>query len=85
MGSRNRLIHLLELYEILLDGPQSFHSLRNKLGMGYKSLQNLLSKLIDGDFLQVEENENVKYYIPSKKLIILFKESFYDGLREFSQ
>lgn len=80
--NRNRLVYLLEMYELLLGSPQTFNSIRTEIGIGYNSLNRLLDKLIEKELVYTKIRDNLVYYYPTPTLFDLFTYSFYDGLQE---
>ncbi len=81
---RNSFIILLHVYELLLLGPQTFYSIRNKVKVGYHPLRKLMDRMV-ADGLAERINKNGKeYFQGTQQLFELFSGSFYDGLRKLS-
>ena len=80
--NRNRFIYLLEVYELLLEEPQTFNSLRTSINMGYQSLRRLLDRMIEKELTFIKQRDGIDYYYPTQELFELFADSFYDGLQQ---
>ncbi len=81
---RNSLILLLHLYELLLREPQTFYSLRSKIGVGFNPLRKLIDELVKDGLVTVWKRDGKTFYEGTPKLFELFSGSFYDGLRKFA-
>ena len=82
---RNSFIILLKVYELLLQKPQTFYSLRSKVKVGYHPLRKLMDRMV-ADGLAERINKNGKEYFKGTKMLFeLFSGSFYDGLRKLSE
>ncbi len=82
---RNSLILLLQLYEILVKGPQTFYAIRTRLGVGYTPLRKLLDELEKDALVHSRQIDGKTYYQATDLLVGLFTQSFYDGLKRFAK
>ena len=82
MGNRNKLFHLLAIYEALLEGRQTFYALRHDTHIGYNSLKSLLEKLIEEEYVFERIIDDTRFFKCTDKLIQLFDGSLYSGIKE---
>jgi len=82
MGHRNKLLHLIEIYELLLEGRQTFYSLRQSVHIGYDSLKSILDFLLNNDYIVEIIRDDTRYYEYTESLVELFDGPLYQGIKD---
>lgn len=76
--SRNKLIYLVEIYDLLIDKPVTFYDIRKKTGIGFETLKRLMDELKKTGIVIEREK---RYYV-TPKMTEIFTLSFYEAVKE---